>query len=325
MKGGLRFLLVWLISYGAIAQDTTVVKNFKDTLVVKVKFDTTYWQRSFSGGINLNQASFSNWSGGGINSLALGSTIAARALYMKGQWSWDNTGDFQLGYVTQEGVRRKSSDQILITSVVGLKASPVLDYFFSSTFSSYFAPGYQYNNLLPEQTQLKISNFLSPGQLSLAWGLAYKPQTWLSVRLSPFSPRLTFLLDNSVRNRYQGDTLYVRDPTATVYGVRPGRRVRTEWLALQLQATLSKNISENININAKYLMYANYQTLNAIDHRIDLTVTAKVTRYISTTLGIIALLDKDYSSALQLQQTLAIGLLYNVSTFKDKKKTTTAK
>jgi hypothetical protein len=325
MKGTLRFLVAWLICYSAVAQDTTIVKNFKDTLSVNIKFDTTYWQRSFSGGINLNQASFSNWSGGGINSLALGSTIAARALYMKGNWSWDNTGDFQLGYVKQQGVQRKSSDQILITSVVGLKASPVLDYFFSSTFSSYFAPGYQYTNLAPEQNRLKISNFLSPGQLSLAWGLAYKPQTWLSVRLSPFSPRFTFLLDNSVRNRYQGDTLYVRDPTATVYGVRPGRRVRTEWLALQLQATLTKNIAENININAKYLMYANYQTLNAIDHRIDLTVTAKVTRYISTTFGLIALLDKDYSSSMQLQQTLAIGLLYNVSTFKEKKKASTAK
>ncbi|QKZ12072.1 DUF3078 domain-containing protein [Spirosoma sp. KUDC1026] len=325
MKGTLHFLLAWLISYGALAQDTTVVKNFKDTLVVKIKFDTTYWQRSFSGGINLNQASFTNWSGGGINSIALGSTVSARALYMKGQWSWDNTGDFQLGYITQEGVRRKSSDQILITSAVGLKASPVLDYFFSSTFSSYFAPGYQYTKLAPEQTQLKISNFLSPGQLSLAWGLAYKPQTWLSVRLSPFSPRFTFLLDNDVRYRNQGDTLYIRDPTATVYGVRPGRRVRTEWLALQLQATLNKNVTDNISVNAKYLMYANYQTLNAIDHRIDLTVTAKVTRYISTTFGIIALLDKDYSPSLQLQQTLAVGLLYNVSTFREKKKKATAK
>lgn len=244
---------------------------------------------------------------------------------MKGNWSWDNTGDFQLGYVTQEGVRRKSSDQILITTAVGLKASPVLDYFFSSTFSSYFAQGYQYTSLPPEQTQLKISNFLSPGQLSLAWGLAYKPQTWLSVRLSPFSPRFTFLLDNSVRYRYQGDTLYVRDPTATVYGVAPGRRLRTEWLALQLQATLNKNISNNININAKYLLYANYQSLNAIDHRIDLTITAKVSRYISTTFGMTALLDKDYSPRLQLQQTLGVGLVYNVSTFRDKKKTTTAK
>lgn len=316
MKKTLCFLFC-LIRVGCLlAQDSTVVTNFKDT--VSVKPDTSYWQRSFSGGVNFNQASFSNWTGGGVNSIALGAVVAARALYEKEKWSWDNTADLQLGFVTQGGTTRKAADQILLNSVAGYKVSPKFDLFASGTFSSFFAAGYRYTGLGPGESRFKVSNFLAPGQLTLAWGLAYKPTDWFAVRVSPFAPRLTFLSDQSVRFSETAAGIPVRNPNAVAYGVEPGKRVRTEWLAFQLQAALTRNLSENVSINAKYLMYANYQTLNAIDHRIDLIMTAKVNRYLSTTLGIIALFDKDFIDAWQLQQTLAIGLVYSVSTFRKK-------
>ncbi|GAB3555516.1 DUF3078 domain-containing protein [Spirosoma fluminis] len=306
----------WLCITAAFAQDSTIVTNFKDTVAIKP--DTSYWQRSFSGGVNFNQASFSNWAGGGTNSIAIGAVIAARALYEKARWSWDNTADLQLGFVNQNGTSRKSADQLLLNSVAGCKISSNLDLFASGTFSTFFAPGYRYTNLAPNETRFKVSNFLSPGQLTFAWGVAYKPSDWFALRVSPFAPRLTFLSDQSVRFREGADKIPVRDPTAVAYGVAPGRSIRTEWLALQLQAALTRNLSENISINAKYQLYANYQTLDAIDHRLDLTLTAKINRYLTTTLAVIALYDEDFSDALQLQQTLAIGLVYNVSTFRKK-------
>lgn len=147
--------------------------------------------------------------------------------------------------------------------------------------------------------------------------MAYKPNDWFALRVSPFAPRFTFLSDQGVRFRKVNGVL-VRDPNAKAHGVEPGRSLRTEWLAFQLQAALTRNLSENVSINAKYLMYANYETLDAIDHRFDVILTAKISRYLSTTFGVIALFDKDYSASWQLQQTLAIGLVYNVSTFRKK-------
>lgn len=301
----------------AVAQDsTTVVANFKDTLAVKP--DTSYWQRSFSGGINFNQAAFNNWTGGGVNSVALGAVVAARALYERDKWSWDNTADLQLGFVTQAGLTRKAADQILLNSVAGRKIAPKWDAFGSATFTSFFTAGYRYEGLAPGQNQFKVSNFFAPAQLTLAWGVAYKPSDWFALRLSPFAPRFTFLADQGVRFREGADGVPVRDPNAVAYGVQPGRSVRTEWLALQIQAALTRNLSENVSINAKYLLYANYQTLDAIDHRVDLILAAKVSRYISVTFGLIALFDKDFSQNWQLQQTLGIGLVYNVTTFRKK-------
>lgn len=316
MKAIAYVILGWLCITTTLAQDSTVVTNFKDTIAVKP--DTSYWQRSFSGGINFNQASFSNWTGGGVNSIALGAVVAARALYEKARWSWDNTADLQLGFVNQNGTSRKAADQIFINSVAGYRVSPRLDLFASGTFTTFFAPGYRYDNLGANQTRFKVSNFLSPGQLTLAWGVAYKPNDWFAVRVSPFAPRFTFLADQGVRFTEGADKIPVRNPNAEAYGVAPGKSVRIEWLALQLQAALTRNLSENVSINAKYLLYANYKTLDAIDHRIDVTLTAKINRYLSTTLAVIALYDEDFSEDWQLQQTLAIGLVYNVSTFRKK-------
>src|SRR5919199_1373180 len=317
MKRIIYGLVAWVSLGHLLAQDSTVVTNFKDTIAVKP--DTSYWQRSFSGSVNFNQASFNNWSGGGVNSVALGSVVAARALYEKEKWSWDNTADLQLGFVTQNGLTRKAADQIFLNSAAGYKVSPKFAVFMSGTFTSFFAPGYRYDKLAANQTRFKVSNFLAPGQLTFAWGMAFRPNDWFTVRASPFAPRFTFLVDQSVRFREGADKSPVHDPNAEVYGVAPGESIRTEWLALQLQAVLNRNFTSNVNVNARYQLYANYQKLDAIDHRIDLIITAKINRYLSTTVGFIALFDKDFSDSWQIQQTIGIGLAYNVSTFRKKK------
>ena len=143
MKKCFLCILVSMLCLGtSIAQDSSrATTNFKDT--VSVKIDTSYWQRSFSGGVNFNQTSFSNWAGGGVNSMALGGVIAARALYEKGKTSWDNTADLQLGYVTQLGNTRKAADQIILISVLGHQIAPKWDLFVSGTFNTFFAPGYR--------------------------------------------------------------------------------------------------------------------------------------------------------------------------------------
>ncbi|GAB3807279.1 DUF3078 domain-containing protein [Spirosoma humi] len=319
MKNVVYLLVSWLCVTQATAQDSVrVTTNFKDTVAVKI--DTSYWQRSFSGGVNFNQASFSNWSGGGVNSIAIGGVIAARALYEKGKTSWDNTADLQLGYVTQLGNTRKAADQIIIISVLGHQIAPKWDLFLSGTFNTFFAAGYRYDKLPTDQTSLKVSNFFAPAQLTFAAGLAYKPTDWFALRLSPIAPRFTFLADQSVRVRQDAVTgNYVPDPTQKAYGVDPGKSSRTEWLAFQLQAVLNKNLSENISLNARYQLFTEYSQLDNINHRLDLILTAKVSRYLNTTFGLIALYNKDFSASLQIQQTLAIGLSYNLSSFRKKK------
>jgi hypothetical protein len=292
------------------------------SLNVFAQSDTTYWQKSFSGGINFNQATFNNWSGGGVNSLALGAIVNARALYQKEKWSWDNIAGLQLGYVNQEGKNRKAADQMLLNTIVGYKIGKKWDAFMSATFNSFFMPGYRYDKPFRDGTTreasgeaFKVSQFLAPGQLTLAWGVAYKPNDWFSLRLSPFAPRFTFLTTDKVRFQENADSL-IRGSQYTTYGVEAGKKVYTELLAFQLQASLNKNLSDNVSIKAEYFMYDNYQKIGSIDNRLNLLLAAKLTKLLSATFGLNLVYDDDFSGKLQVQQTLGIGFLYNASTFK---------
>lgn len=271
--------------------------------------DTTYWRKSFSAGANVNQASFSsNWRAGGVNSVSLGLFLNAKANYLKERISWDNSTELQYGLIKNAGQdMRKSIDRIFLDSKVGYQLSPVWNTFFSGNFITQFAPGYKYDTDALGTDSL-ISNFMAPAFLTFALGFEYKPTPWFALRLSPIAPRFTFLTDNAVGLNER-------------YGVPAGKTIRTEWLAAMVQADLEKDIAPNLNLKINYLGYANYQTLafNIIDHRLSAAVTAKVNKFISVNLTGIMLYDRDQDTAIQFSQALALGILYNVQNFTDKK------
>lgn len=271
--------------------------------------DTTYWRKSLSAGANVNQSSFSsNWKAGGVNSIALGLFLNAKANYLRDRYSWDNTAELQYGMIKNAGQdMRKSLDRIFLDSKVGYKLSGHWNGFVSGNFITQFAPGYIYDKDATGSDSL-ISNLMAPAFLTFAIGFEYKPEPWFSLRLSPFAPRFTFLFDDAVGINQR-------------YGVPEGKSVRTEWLAAMLQADLERDISTNLNLKVNYQLYANYETLafNAIDHRLSTTLTAKVSRFISVNLTGILLYDRDQDTKVQLSQTLGLGILYNVQNFTDPK------
>lgn len=282
--------------------------SFAQTDTVSVKKDTTYWLKSVEGTFALNQASFSgNWTGGGINSVAFSTGLLARANYAKGRWSWDNTMDLLYGIVkNQDEDGRKSNDRIFLDSKVGLKAGDKWNYFFSANFLSQFAPGYTFT----DTDRTLISKFANPAYLTTALGLEYKPNEEFSLRMSPFSPRFTFVTDKE---------LYLTEPKN--YGVPIGQTVRTEWLAFSLLADWNKQLSKNINLKVRYQMYANYETLafDAIDHRLDVVLAAKVSNLVSVTLTALTIYDLDQDEKIQFSQGLGIGLVFKRGNFPEKK------
>jgi hypothetical protein len=201
---------------------------------------------------------------------------------------------------------RKSNDRIFLDSKVGLKAGKNWNYFFSVNFLSQFAPGYNFT----DTDRTLISKFANPAYLTTALGLEFKPNDEFNLRLSPFSPRFTFVTDKE---------LYLNEPKN--YGVPIGETVRTEWLAFSLLADWNKKLSENINFKARYQMYANYETLSfdAIDHRLDLVLAAKVSNAISVTLTALTIYDLDQDEKIQFSQGLGIGLVYKRGNFPEKK------
>jgi Protein of unknown function (DUF3078) len=266
--------------------------------------DTT-WRRSFAVGINLNQSAFSdNWRAGGVSSVAFNSNLDARADYASGKTSWDNALQLQYGLLKNKGEdQRKSVDRIYLDTKYGYKFTSDWNTFVSANFLSQFTTGYEYD-VDDEGNDRLISNFMSPGFLTFALGAEYKPNPHFSIRLSPFAPRFTFLVDDEVGENER-------------YGVPEGKQVRTEWLAAMVQATYDRDIMTNLNFRAKYMSYINYKEFSGkqIDHMLNATLTAKVNRYINVNLMGNFIYDYDQDSNIQYNQSLGLGILYNTEGF----------
>lgn len=265
--------------------------------------DTTYWNTSYNIGLNFNQAAFSqNWRAGGVNSIAIGSLFTGKANYARRNFSFDNLIDLQYGVVRNEGQStRKTTDRILFDSKVGRRLNERLNLYSSLNFNTQFARGYQYEtDNQGQERALLISNFLAPAFITSSWGVEYRPREYFRLRVSPFSPRITIVRDPSIAANLPQN-----------YGVPVGQTVRYEWLAAQLFANYDREIRENLHLKWRYLLFANYEKLilNAIDHRMDLTVAAKITEYINVSLAGILLYDLDQDPGIQYSQTLSLGLL----------------
>ncbi|MCH7399426.1 DUF3078 domain-containing protein [Belliella sp. DSM 107340] len=295
------FLSLFIVNQG-FSQDLDSL-DAVDSLSQLIVKDTTYWTNEFSVGLNFNQAAFSgNWKAGGVNSIAFGSIAAGKANYAKGKLSWDNQVELMYGIVKNEGQQvRKSNDRIFLDSKVGYKAGGSWSYFGSLNFMTQFTDGFEYG---PDDQRSLISGFFAPAFLTSGIGMEYKPNESFALRIAPFSPRFTFVTDPTIIQNVPSN-----------YGVPDGQTVRTEWLALQLYATFDKEITENLTIKSRYQMFANYETLDfkTIDHRLDVTLIAKITRFVDVTFTSINVYDFDMDPGIQYSQALALGILYKVS------------
>lgn len=298
MKRIFTFLMFLCISISGLQAQTEEVE---------AKKDTTFWLKETAGGLNINQASFSsNWTGGGVNSFAVGAYLFGRANYAKDKWSWDNTMDFIYGVVSNKGEDpRKSNDRIFLDTKVGYKINDKWNYFVALNFLSQFAPGYNFE----DTDRTLISNFMNPGYLTSSIGVEYKPNDEFSLRISPISPRWTFVTDTE---------LYLNVPEN--YGVTIGETVRSELAAFSLLADWNKKLSENLTIAVRYQMFANYEefAFDAIDHRLDFALTAKVSDLVNVSLTSLMIYDLDQDSKIQFSQGLALGIAFKRSTFPEK-------
>jgi hypothetical protein len=265
----------------------------------EIEKDTTYWTAKYSFGINLNQSAFSdNWTGGGVSSIALGTAFNLKPSYRKGKVSWNNELDFIYGVVRNKGQNaRKSADRILIDSKVGYDIGEKLNLFFSANFLTQAAPGYTFETVQNEEIRNIISKFMNPGYLTYGVGVEYVPNPFLKIRVSPISPRHTFVTDTSLYNNVPRN-----------YGVEIGETVRNEWGGFQLWTDFDKDVMENLNIKTRYFMFGNYET-GKLDHRVDFILTAKVNEYLNVNLSAIMLYDEDQADKVQFSQVLGIGFL----------------
>lgn len=266
------------------------------------------WRKEFRAGLNLNQASFSqNWKAGGVNSIGYSTFLNYKIGYKKKVRSWSNELDLLYGMVNSQGLGyRKVGDRIYFDSRYGRAINNNWDFIFAFNLLTQFAQGFNYN---PKNNQATlISSILAPCFITLSVGFEYRPVSYFKIRLSPLSPRITIVSDAK---------RFVQPGKEYPYGVAPDKSLRYEFLAASVLAEFDKDILKNMNLKWRYQMFANYSHLDPtfIDHRLDLTLSAKVNKFVNVSFGTIAIYDFDQDTELQLSQAFTLGVVYTFKNF----------
>jgi hypothetical protein len=258
------------------------------------------WKRGGSFGINISQGSLSNWAAGGDNfSLSVNSLLNLFAFYKKGKGSWDNTFDFNLGYVNTTSLgSRKNDDRFDLLSKYGHALNPKLNLAGLFNLRSQFFKGY----IFPDNVKTYSSTFMAPGYVLVSAGLDYKPAKDLSIYFSPATARWVIVRDTALSNK-------------GLYGVEPGKKSALEFGGF---ATISyfRDFNKFITYKGRLDLFSNYRhNPQNIDVFMTNALNARLGKVLAITWSVDMIYDDDVRlfginknrPALQLKSLIGIG------------------
>ena len=296
------FLFPLLIS----AQDGTVksLQSESGKSIKKDRADTAIkiWRRGGLYSLNLSQGSLNNWAAGGDKfSLAVNSLLSLYAFYKKDKHSWDNTFDFNLGYIKTTSLgNRKNDDRFDLLSKYGYALAPKLNVAMLFNLRSQFFKGYTYR----DNIKTYASNFMAPGYILLSPGLDYKPTKYLSIFLSPATARWVIVKDTALSNK-------------GLYGVTPGKKSNFEFGAFA-SINYLKEFNKVLTYKGRLDLFSNYKhNPQNVDLYMTNALNVKFSKVLSATWSIDLIYDDDVrlfgpnqtSPALQVKSLIGVGLL----------------
>jgi hypothetical protein len=288
------------------AQDKSVEKLRQDAgrTIAKDALDTSskIWKRGGVVGLNLAQTSLSNWAAGGDDfSLSLNTLANLHAFYKKGKSSWDNTLDFNLGYIKTTSLgSRKNDDRIDLLSKYGHAISSKWNLSGLFNFRTQLFKGYSYTST----GKTLSSNFLSPAYVLLGAGLDYKPNDQFSFFISPATGRVTIVKDDSLAAR-------------GMYGVDSGKHHHVEFGAF-LSVNFLKDLNKVVSYKGRFDLFSNYrQNPQNVDLFMSNVFAAKLSKWLTANWNFDLIYDDDTklfgknqrSPAMQIKSLIGVGVM----------------
>ncbi len=292
------------------------------TFTIKAQDADTSWKVNSDISLMMSQASFTNWSAGGENSLTFNGYFNFYAGYIKGRVKWENMLGLAYGQTKTGKLEfRKNEDKIDFATVYGIETSDESKWYYTAAFNfkSQFSPGYDYPDGI-DSTKVKISNFLAPAYTSLGLGMEYRPYDYMSFYMSPITARWIIVNDEDLADigAFGVEPAYINEAGNPVHG----EKVKSEFGAY-FRFIFSKQLTKGIKFSTKLELYSNYlenpQNIDVNwDNMFDFTINSWLTANFGWQLVYdddtpILLSDGTTGPRTQFRQVLGIGLTYKVS------------
>lgn len=284
----LLLAMIFLSAEILIAQDSVAIP---DTLQGRL----TSWVV----GINGSQASYSNWSQGGVNNIAATGTSTLTIAYKQDRFSYGFLLNTRYGKtkIEDEG-SRKIDDRLFIKNRflydLGDEDSD-FKVFANVRFRTQFDKGFNYG-AGSEGENVLISNFMAPAYFNQEAGLAYIP-----------SDNFTFEAGLGLQQ------LFVRDETlSTTYGLDEGDRFRNE-AGFTLGSSLKVDLATNISLASSINTFTTFgKAISSTDVYFSNKLTGQINNFMNASLSLDLVYDDDFSNEIQVAQVLSMGVSFTL-------------
>ena len=271
------------------------------------------WVYDANARLNVSQAAYSNWQeGASNNSLALAAGLGGEAMKRGEQWIQAHEVRLAFGLLNQENRElRKSQDEIVWNSSLRYEGDDFFRLFnptIAASFRTQFAKGFDYSSnpfvgQVPEgdpradlETPVESSQFFAPAFITESLGLTYEPIPAFTLRFGAASKQ----------------TVVTVQDFRVLYGVSEETVARIEAGA-EFASSFDRQLTENIRYRSQLDIFFSFnQVENPPDARWDNTISLSVNDWLSTDLQFVALFDKDITDAIQLKETISVGLSFTL-------------
>ena len=247
------------------------------------------WAKSWMLNISGNQASYSNWSQGGVNSLATSATTNLRLKYNGEEFANSIRVNLQYGQTWLDGEgSKKTADLINVRNKVDYYLTSE-DYstFAEVDFRTQFVKGYD------DKNQEVVSNFMAPGYLTESIGFSYQPEDYFSAQLG-MGLKQTFV---------QIDTL------GQYYGLDADENMRSEG-GVTVAVKVDKDFAKTFNYSGELTTFTNLLApIRSTDMIFRNELSGKLSSFLSTVIQFELMFDDDVTKKIQMRQAISVGFV----------------
>jgi hypothetical protein len=245
---------------------------------------------------NITQISFTDWSQGGENALAYALFLEGKSAYTKDVIEWVN--EYRFGYgqakLGTQGIR-KTDDMIDLGSVITYKIGTIINPYASVSLKTQFTEGVTYD---ATGHAVPVSNFFDPAYIIQSVGFGYQPVPEVKTRLGA---ALRETIAKTFASKYSDDLT----TTSEV------EKLRVE-IGAESVTEVGWTVMENVVLNAKLEIFAPVMHLDRTSVRSDITLSAKVNKFLSMNLNICLINDPQVQARTQIKQALALGFNFTL-------------
>nr|WP_295383448.1 DUF3078 domain-containing protein [Pseudoxanthomonas sp.] len=248
------------------------------------------WKLGWIGTLNGSQATYRNWSQGGVNTVAVTGGTRFTAKYAQDRFVLDHSTSLKYGRARLNGnVGRKTDDEVRIRNQASRQFdNPHYSLITQLNFDTQFYEGYDraYANI--------ISKFMAPAYITETVGFAYTPEK-----------NLQFNAGLSLKQTIVADTLL-----SPRYGLKDGTNFRNEG-GVSLGFRISRQVMTNVSYSGSADTFTNLlRPVSSTVVKMNNDLVGKINNYLTTNIQFAVIFDDNVTKKLQVKQVLSVGFSY---------------